>query len=98
MLFWLAVEVKSGESFKVNVEGKFYCRISQVLLLEQFDMLFFFFFAALTIKLTAIICTQASIGEIEKEKNKSLYLYITINGKKACPGNPSPQEAATTTI
>ncbi|CAH1421890.1 unnamed protein product [Lactuca virosa] len=38
----LVVEVKSGESFKVNIEGKYYCRIS-----------------------------QASIGEIEKEKNTS---------------------------
>ncbi|KAL7605073.1 hypothetical protein Lser_V15G19253 [Lactuca serriola] len=57
-----AVEVKSGESFKVNVEGKFYCRIS-----------------------------QASIGEIEKEKNKSLYLYITINGKKHVLGTLHPK-------
>ncbi|CAI9282151.1 unnamed protein product [Lactuca saligna] len=53
-----AVEVKSGESFKVNIKGKFYCRIS-----------------------------QASIGEIEKEKNKS---HTTGNMEVSTSMDPEP--------
>lgn len=49
------------------------------------------YFATLTIQLTKIICTQASLGEVKKKKDEFINLHITVDAEKHLVGTLHPK-------